>query len=220
MSEIIGRRYAEFLAKDEQAKDVENFRANNIQRAHIPTAALHQLCRLLLQNAAVDDGLTLRKIRDQAWGMPYMQNLIMVAATQAEFVWHHASKRISTDIQKMIWESKQPGGDIEQGRRVALGQLDVAYFDYYDHQTFCQWSVDEAIPKGTTEYAAFEAISTGNPKDSKIPHKEGPQQRPNAPDGATAKARPPHKYHRRSLNPHYTTQGSRPTKSADELRSQ
>ena len=47
MSEIIGRRYAGFLAKDVQAKEVENLRANNTQRVHTPTAALHQLCRLV-----------------------------------------------------------------------------------------------------------------------------------------------------------------------------
>ena len=153
LSELIGRQYAEQYKDDAKAPDIEALRSHNTTRANHQSAAMHQLCRIMLQNAVIEDGITIKQLREKAGSMTHMRDIIMLAATQAEIVYHHAQKRFPPDMQRRIWEYKQEG-NIDQRRKTALKQLDVPYFDIYDHQRFVQWWVDQAIGQGTSGYAA------------------------------------------------------------------
>ena len=113
-------------------RDIETLRALNTDRAAQPSAAMHQLCRIALQNAALDDGVTVKQLRADAGDMPHMHELVMIAATQAEILFHKASHRIPQEVRQQIWHSKHEG-DIEQGQKIALRQLDLQFCDVFDH---------------------------------------------------------------------------------------
>ena len=109
LPEIIGRQYAAKHKNDDLWKEIESLRSHNTTRANHQCAAMHQLCRIMLQNAAIDDGITIKQLREKAGNMTHMQDMIMIAATSAEIVHHHAQKRIPPDMQRRIWEYKQEG---------------------------------------------------------------------------------------------------------------
>ena len=140
---------------------METLRVLNTKRAALPSAAMHQICRIALQNAALDDGVTVKQIRENARDMPYMQEIVMIAATHAEIVFHKASQRIPHEVQQQIWQYKHEG-DIEQGQKIALRQLDLQFFDVFDHRRFHQWWTDNA-PQGNTPDQAYDTIPRGDP---------------------------------------------------------
>ena len=96
------------------------------------SAAMHQFCRLLLQNSAVEDGKTLANLRNHENKTPHMKSMVFVAGTQADIIWHEAPKSIDPAVHKLIWETKEQG-DIEKARR----------------QRFINWWMEDAGQQGT-----------------------------------------------------------------------